>query len=314
MFSYRNSFQGAALSSTKFINDLSNCTFSNCRNEPQFCIVYDYDLFRKNANYLPKLCEHKIQEEPNYVIDDPSSIFFDPDEKSGFVYGFSEISDYDLQTSQEIKTDAKKPKARNASLDSSLDLDDSLDLISNIPPTPTVGEASFDREYGRGSSEPEMVDSCDEANYHTYQINMNSTPVNLMLSSDEKMTASQLTNLRIYEDSGYGSGGQRQKKDYNSDAESTNKYQDSGIYEDDVFPDSPKHLSKLENGSFIHDVEFEMDDFLPEHSERNTAFKTPSSSPLKLVPNLPLTKVNGAKEKQKGKSFIEINLYLMLSH
>ena len=279
------------------------------RNEPHFCIVYDYDVFRKNPTYLPKLCEHKIQEEPNYVIDDPSSIFYDPDEKSGFVYGAKEDSNLEIKPKEDINADLDTARMRNSSLDSSLDLDDSLDLISNIPMTPTAGEASFDQEYGllssrRGSSEPEIIDSCDEATYHSYHINMNNTPVNLLLSSGENNTNSQVNNLRIYEDSGYGSGGQRQKKDYNSDAESTNKYQDSGIYEDEVFSDSPKQssLSKMESESFIHDVEFEMDDFLPEHSERNTAFKTPSSSPLKLVPSVMLPKVNGTQEKQKGES------------
>lgn len=194
----------------------------------------------------------------------------------------------------------------NTSLDSSLDLDDSLELIPDIPTTPTAGERSFDEEYRlQGSSEPEIVDSCDEATYHSYKINIDNAPVNLLLSSecDQKTNITQLNNLRIYEDSGYGSGSQRQKKDYNSDAESTNKYQDSGIYEDDVFSDLPKHPNsvKVEGEHFIHDVEFEMDDFLPEHSERNTAFKTPSSSPLKLVPNLPVPKVNGVQEKKKGK-------------
>lgn len=36
--------------------------------------------------YLPRLTEHKVQNEPDDVIDDPSSVFFDPNEKAGFVY------------------------------------------------------------------------------------------------------------------------------------------------------------------------------------------------------------------------------------
>ena len=275
------------------------------RTKPGLCIVYDYDVFRKNAAYLPKLHEHKIQEEPNFVINDPSSIFYDPEEKSGFVYKTSE-------SLEDINSDMDKVRGHNTSLDSSLNLDDSLDLIPNM--APNLAEESFDQEYGiqssrRGSSE--LIDSCDEATYHDYhQMGAKNTPVNLLLSSAETFKGSEIRNLRIYEDSGYGSGGQRQKKDYNSDAESTNKYQDSGIYEDDVFSDSPKHssLAKMESESFIHDVEFEMDDFLPEHSERNTAFKTPSSSPLKLAPTSPLPKVLGADEEQIG----EINfIYLV---
>ena len=254
------------------------------------------------------MLEHKIQEEPNFAIDDPSSIFYDPNEKSGFVYGAKEGLQWDNAIKEELNADMGNTRTRNTSFDSSLDLDDSLDLIPNIPSHPNQRETSFEHEYGlqssrRGSSEPELVDSCDEATYHSYQVDVNNTPVNLLLSSGETYTNSEINNLRLYEDSGYGSGGQKQRKDYNSDAESTNKYQDSGIYDDEVFSDSPKHtsLAKIESESFIHDVEFEMDDFLPEHSERNTAFKTPSSSPLKLVPNSPLPKVIGAQENQKGK-------------
>ena len=211
------------------------------------------------------------------------------------------------------KTEATK--TGHTSLDSSLDLDDSLDLISNIPTTPTANEISFDHAYDipsrRESSEQELVDSCDEATYHSYNIDMNKTPVNLLLSSEQRNVTSQMSNLRVYEDSGYGSGGQKQRKDYNSDNESTNKYQDSGIYEDEVFSDSPKHTSdsKMNNESFIHDVEFEMDDFLPEHSERHTAFKTPSSSPLKLEPSVTLSKINGKQETPKGNLNISILIF-----
>jgi len=196
--------------------------YHKLRTKPGLCIVYDYDVFRKNAAYLPKLHEHKIQEEPNFVINDPSSIFYDPEEKSGFVYKTSE-------SLEDINSDMDKVRGHNTSLDSSLNLDDSLDLIPNM--APNLAEESFDQEYGiqssrRGSSE--LIDSCDEATYHDYhQMDAKNTPVNLLLSSAETFKGSEIRNLRIYEDSGYGSGGQRQKKDYNSDAESTNKYQDS---------------------------------------------------------------------------------------
>ncbi|XP_065053294.1 serine/arginine repetitive matrix protein 2-like isoform X1 [Rhopilema esculentum] len=276
-------------------------------DQTQLCIVYDYDLFRKSKTYLPKLREHKIQEEPNFVIDDPSSIFFDPDEKAGFVYGSHGDSDDDLEleeTNEAERIDAIIQQSGNISHDTSLELDDSLDHIPQTSTSSAMKDASFDQEYGvqsrRESSEPELAYSCDEADYHRYG---NNTPVNLMLSSDKSNLNTELGSMRLYEDSGYGSGGQRQRKDYNSDAESTNKYQDSGIYEDDVFLDSPKHNSgnKTESESFIHDVEFEMDDFLPEHSERNTAFKTPSSSPLKLEPTVPLSRINGRQQKPKGR-------------
>ena len=272
---------------------------------------------------MPKLRESKIQEEPNFVIDDPSSIFYDPDEKSGFVYGAKEDLHWNnMEKEEDLNSD--KVRTRITSFDSSLDLDDSLDLIPNIPMNSNLREAaSFEQEYGlqssrRGSSEPELIDSCDEATYNSYHMDENNTPVNLLLSSGEPFVSSEISNLRLYEDSGYGSGCQKQRKDYNSDAESTNKYQDSGIYEDEVFSDSPKHssLAKMESESFIHDVEFEMDDFLPEHSERNTPFKTPSSSPLKLAPNSPIPKVLGAQENKQGEptlllTFVNVAIHFL---
>eukprot|EP00112_Aurelia_sp_Birch-Aquarium-sp1_P025143 Seg822.4 transcript_id=Seg822.4/GoldUCD/mRNA.D3Y31 product="hypothetical protein" protein_id=Seg822.4/GoldUCD/D3Y31 len=118
-------------------------------NEQTLCIVYDEELFKKKRNYLPKLREHKVQQEPGYVIDDPSSIFYDPDEKSGFVYG-SYDSEYDQTITYGSEAGLRKTEAArtgHTSLDSSLDLDDSLDLISNIPTTPTANEISFDHAY-----------------------------------------------------------------------------------------------------------------------------------------------------------------------
>ena len=198
------------------------------------------------------------------------------------------------------------------SLESSIDFDDSLELISNLPATQSAKEASFDRGYDPNSrrasrDEQDTGYSADEATFHSYNAEIDNTPVNLLLSSDTRNTAAQLPNLRIYEDSGYSSGGQRHRKDnYNSDAESTNKYQDSGICEDDLFPDSPKNLSdpKIREDGILHDTELEMDEFIPGHSERLSAFKTPSSSPQKLQPDIiNLSRINGKKPAPKGEVF-----------
>ncbi len=269
------------------------------------------DVFRRSKNYLPRYTQHKIQEEPGFVIDDPSSIFYDPDEKAGFVYNSVSESLYDTEVVKNEK-ETTEADTYNKTLDSSIDFDDSLDLISNPPATPSVKEASFDRGYDdrsrRSSNEQEAGYSADEATYHSYNLDSDNTPVNLRLSSGHENTP-QLSNLRIHEDSGYSSGGQRLRKDaersYTSDAESTNKYQDSGIYEDEVFSDLSKHPSevKLDEHGFFHDGELEMDEFIPGQSERLTVFKTPSSSPQKFEPEMKLSRINGRKASRKGEHY-----------
>eukprot|EP00794_Sanderia_malayensis_P003255 gene3255-3736_t len=272
--------------------------------ESKLCITLPNDIPSKS--YLPKYTEHKIQKEPGFVIDDPSSIFYDPDEKAGFVYHSASGHSYENELD---KTEAGQTRRSigERSLDSSLDFDDSLDLISIEPTTPSVKDASFDRGYDdisrRPSSEQEAGYSEDEATYHSYNVDVNKTPPNLLLSS----THGHIPNLRINEDSGYSSArGQRQRKDaernYTSDAESTNKYQDSGIYEDEVFSDLSKHPSevKLDEDGFLHDGELEMDEFIPGQSERLSAFKTPSSSPQKLQPDVELTRLKRRKSSPKG--------------
>ena len=290
------------------------------KQEQRYLILNKLNLPRRSRDYLPGYTEHKIQEDPNGFIDDPSSIFFDPDEKSGFVYKALPRYTYQVQQPDEdIHYRGKGSRRKNGyhriSPDSSIDFDDSLDAISNIPTTPSILDASFDRNFDMSSRRP-SIDDVQNLSYedemrtgHIYTVNTLSAetpPIGLLYGTDEHISP-QLANLRLYEDPGYSSGGNRhnnRKDNYNSDAESTKTYQDSGIYEDEVFIDSPKDVSdpKLGSSRFPPPVDLKMEGTATEPPERLSAFKTPNSSPLgsAVDSEYTLSSIKGLSKQKKG--------------
>ena len=170
----------------------------------------------------------------------------------------------------------------------STEYDDSLDRIRSFPATPTRKVGEILHQYGEGELEFEPI-ALSNSYHTTFQSN---NAINLSQSSglseddikklyrnargDHSLTEN---DLKLYEKELFQSETNRtHNKGYISDAESVKTYQDSGIYDDDVFIESPKALSsdefKRHMTNFNEKVQGEnLDDV-----ERYSAFKTPLSS------------------------------------
>lgn len=266
------------------------------------------------SQYLPKLSEHIIQNEPDNVIDDPSSIFFDPNEKSDFVYTavpiittstyqkyspereicYPDVSDID---NKHLSKALENHHLRESPISS--EYDDSLDRTRSLPNTPShkVKDNIFNEQYNDVSSrrnslefDPIGMDSDYHAVLNTGEdytpalspVGLSEAEVKkLYESSHEGSLVDDYVELNLYEENILQNGKINMKiKGYFSDAESVKTYQDSGIYDDDVFIDSPKPLTNEEYSKVSRRLIFggeggeEEDGYV----ERFSAFKTPMSS------------------------------------
>ena len=249
------------------------------------------------SSYLPNVSEHIVQNEPESIIDDPSSIFYDPNEKSGFVYTAvpKHTFSYEYLPEKIGKTlpDSNQTHSllHNHTLSEcslSTEYDDSLDRIRSFPATPTRKVGEIFNKYGEEELEFEPI-ALGNSYHTTFQSN---NAIKLSQSSglseddikklfknargDHSLTEN---DLKLYEKELFQPETNRtHNKGYISDAESVKTYQDSGIYDDDVFIESPKALSsdefKRHMTSFNEKDQVEnLDDV-----ERYSAFKTPLSS------------------------------------
>ena len=224
------------------------------------------------------MTEHKIQTEPHDIIDDPSSIFFDPNEKAGFVYTHipSIIIEYDKQlilTLPENKHEQvtiateKEHKERERQISICSEYADSLDRTPSLAGSPLHDPNKYNNgfdEHFKPLSRQDSLEFDPIVDGQICSLTLNNKdycrpPTNhqaglseedvrkLYETSHEPFFIDDFNDLHIYEedilnDIAKSNGA----KGYVSDAESVKTYQDSGIYEDDIIIESPSRPNHQE--------------------------------------------------------------------
>ncbi|XP_047136948.1 uncharacterized protein LOC100205793 [Hydra vulgaris] len=261
--------------------------------------------FPSNPNqYLPNISEHKIQNEPDSLIDDPSSIFFDPNEKPGFVYtstaSYTNNFDYKQYIPGPENTNTIDEKRLSKVADKSLqensvssEYDDSLDTTQSLPNTPSVKSETgiFQKQFSNRNnvlcaenleSDRIYCNSFEEDFTEAIEFHSALKGIDHRNSIPDPSLVDDYSELHLYEDELLYNCDFR-NKGYNSESESVKTYQDSGIYDDDVFLESPKPMTSEELESVTEQL-FARENGLNENKkrgmdlERFSAFKTPNSS------------------------------------
>ena len=290
------------------------------RSNPFASFVIHAEYPSNPNQYLPNISEHKIQNEPDCLIDDPSSIFYDPNEKPGFVYtataSYTNNFDYKQYIPETEHTPTIDNKRLSRVLDKSLhespissEYDDSLDATQSLPNTPLakseggIFQKQFTSRKGlQSDNNAERIynHSFDEDFSEAIDFHSALQGAELCDTVPDPSLVDDYTDLHLYEDELLYNCEFR-NKGYNSESESVKTYQDSGIYDDDVFMDSPKPMTneELENVTqqlFGSENEFNEDRRRGMHLERFSAFKTPNSSrhnslELIIAPQSPKTNI-----------------------
>jgi len=274
-------------------------------------MVLNIDIPVITREELPNFQEHKVQDPNEEIIDDPSTIFYDPNEKADFTYRAVPYFTQDLDFSyvqpalEELDFVHNEPGATKTSSYNNIhqhkkqdtivspEYDDSLDGNSRVTSPNDINKNTRlyndeDTNYSGMNSRRDSLEFDDNIDEGLRYPSKNFLPLlestknnppsqqSHVFAAEDNMTGSfadDYTGLNLYEDNLLSEVrlNLQNNKGYLSDAESVKTYQDSGVYDDDL-ADSPKSLNSVARQLAFDDV-----DFLG-GKEKYTVFKTPMSS------------------------------------